>query len=134
MGKEGVILNIGTRDWWFGKSTVMDPLEFAREVLQENQPAYIAHLSAIRPKKGVRKHKASNPNPGPLDPSNPGLLDPDDLWKLPGKTKCAKELLDCLRDFQDIASEDLAKEPLLFPGAEHSIDLLPGTEPPYGPF
>ena len=31
-----------------------------------------------------------------------------------------------------MAFEDLAKEPPLLPGAEHSIDLLLGTEPPYG--
>ena len=33
MGKEGVVLDTGSREWWFGKSIVMDPLEFAREVL-----------------------------------------------------------------------------------------------------
>ena len=33
MGKQGVILDTRIQEWWFDKSTIIDPLEFAYKVL-----------------------------------------------------------------------------------------------------
>ena len=49
MGLEHIILDTATEEWWFGETIILDPLEFAREVLDENQPAYIAYLTTCSP-------------------------------------------------------------------------------------
>jgi transposase InsO family protein len=112
-GLFGIVADFAINSFAFGKPQELSPLE-AANLLLAGTPVYLATLSAV----GLL----------PDDIELPGIDEPpdddsDDLDRLPT----------CLRDYADVASSTAAKARPALAGAEHTIDLEPGKQPPYGP-
>ena len=51
MGWANILSDHAAGKWYFGKDYIMDPLETARVLIQENTPAYVGYITTIHEPK-----------------------------------------------------------------------------------
>jgi hypothetical protein len=112
MASVGVIIDTPTRSFRFGPAFQVRAAEFARDVVK-GTPTFIATLTKV-----ALGDDQDIPEFG------------EDELRDQGKTP---DLPECLRDKEHVFSEQAAKELPVLDGAEHTIDLEPGSQPPFGP-
>ncbi|KAK6212977.1 hypothetical protein QIS74_03097 [Colletotrichum tabaci] len=105
MGQEGIIIDTASNTWSYERISVAEPAAFAQEVIENGQRAYVLYISGDGKVTvdAVRSPKADEV-----------VLPPE------------------LSDMADVFDEGAAKSLNELDGAEHAIDLLPGTKPPFG--
>ena len=116
----GVELKPASNTWRFGAAAVAEPSEFARQVV-EGGVAYVAQLTTVSTGDQTAYLDAEEHVEG-LDEEPPD--DPESILA---------QLPQCLRQFVAQFSTTAAKKLPMLEGAEHSIDLESGKQPPAMP-
>lgn len=109
MGDEGIVIDTRTCSWSYTPVSLQDPISFARDLVDTGEKAYVMYT-----------HSVLSPNEQPMVAL--GETQDEDAGTLPSELESERETF----------SEEAAKKMPLLDGAEHSIELLEGKEPPLG--
>lgn len=112
MGSEGIVIDTAASTWLFGRSSIVAPSNLIHEISDE-EPVYVAYLQQL----GLDLPTESTTH---QEDDSPEEVDIDSLPSV-------------LRPYIDVFSIKAALELPVLEGAQHSIDLTPGTQPPFGP-
>lgn len=112
MGMEGIIIDTATNTFYYGGVADADAESFLRDVIEDEEKAYILHISAV-----LTPEELDFPTLGE-ETKNPGAEE-----KLPEE----------LQGYEAVFDEQSAKLPPMLEEAQHAIDLEPDKKPPWGP-